>query len=251
MGVLHALSISASGYGTGQSVNFFQSVEGVQPWQRARRIGIATNIEAQHILASSALPFIFPAVRINREYFGDGSMRQMAPISPALHLGAVRVLVIGTGQTDEQQPSRSKMDDYPSLAKIAGHALDSIFLDSLEVDLERLRRINKTVNLVTDEVRLQMNLHHVDVLLISPSQSIEKIAGRYASQLPWAIRWLLASVGAMRRNTSNLVSYLLFEKEFCRALIDLGYQDAMSRKEEIMAFLAPAHIDGVSNNRDE
>lgn len=236
-GVLHALSISASGYGSGQSVNFFQGVEGLQPWQRARRLGVLTNIEAKHILASSAIPFIFPAVLINREYFGDGSMRQGAPISPALHLGAVRVLVIGTGQAGEKQPSRVKMDDYPSLAKIAGHAMDSIFLDSLEADVERLRRINKTIALVSDEVRQHMNMHHVDVLLISPSQSIEKIAGRYAKQLPLPIRILLSAVGAMRRNASNLVSYLLFEKDFCRALIDLGYQDAMSRKEELIAFL--------------
>ena len=236
-GALHALSISASGYGTGQSVNFFQSVQGVQPWQRARRLGVSTNIEARHILASSAIPFIFPAVRINREYFGDGSMRQIAPISPALHLGATRVLVIGTGQVDEKQPSRTKVDDYPSLAKIAGHAMDSIFLDSLEVDIERLSRINRTLDLVAEEIRLHMNLHHVEVLQISPSLSIEKIAGRYANKLPWAIRFLLGSVGAMRRNASNLVSYLLFEKDFCRALIDLGYQDAMSRKDEIMDFL--------------
>ena len=244
LGVLHALSISASGYGTGQSVNFFQSAQGVEPWQRARRLGIATNIEARHILASSAIPFIFPAVRINREYFGDGSMRQIAPISPALHLGAVRVLVIGTGQTQKMQPDRTREDDYPSLARIAGHALDSIFLDSLEVDLERLKRINRTIGLVPDEMRQHINMHHIDVLLISPSQSIEKIAGRYAGQLPWAIRLLLSSVGAMRRNASNLVSYVLFEKDFCRALIDLGYQDAMNRKEEIMEFLgAPAEAE--------
>jgi len=236
-GVLHALSISASGYSTGHSVNFYQSVQGVQPWQRARRLGIEANIEAKHIMASSAIPFIFPAVRINREYFGDGSMRQIAPISPALHLGAVRVLVIGTGQSEESKPGRSRVDSYPSLARIAGHALDSIFLDSLEVDMERLKRINKTVDLVSDEVRQHMNLQHIDVLLISPSQSIEKIAGRYAKQLPWAIRFLLRGVGAMRRNASNLVSYVLFEKDFCRALIDLGYQDAMNRKEELMAFI--------------
>jgi NTE family protein len=236
-GALHALSISASGYGTGQCVNFFQSVPGIQPWQRARRLGVATFIEAKHILASSAIPFIFPAVRINREYFGDGSMRQIAPVSPALHLGATRVLVIGTGQVSEKQPSRANVDDYPSLAKIAGHALDSIFLDSLEVDIERLNRINKTLDLVAAEVRQNMNLHHVEVLQISPSQSIEKIAGRYARQLPFPIRLLLSSIGAMRRNASNLVSYLLFEKDYCRALIDLGYQDAMNRREELVAFL--------------
>lgn len=242
VGVLHALSISASGYSTGQSVNFFQSVQGMPTWKRARRLGIATNIEAKHILASSAIPFIFPAVRINREYFGDGSMRQIAPISPALHLGATRILVIGTGQTSEINPARNKKEaeeeNYPSLAKIAGHALDSIFLDSLEVDLERLQRINKTMALLPEEMRQLVNMHHVDVMLISPSQSIEKIAGRHASHLPWPIKLLLSSVGAMRRNAANLVSYLLFEKGFCRALIDLGYQDAMQKKEDILAFLS-------------
>ena len=250
-GVLHALSISASGYGTGQSVNFFQSVQGVQPWQRARRLGVATNIEAKHILASSAIPFIFPAVRINREYFGDGSMRQIAPVSPALHLGATRVLVIGTGRVNESQPSRTKVDDYPSLAKIAGHAMDSIFLDSLEVDIERLQRINKTLDLVPEEVRQHMSLQHIVVLQISPSQSIEKIAGLYAKQLPFPIRLLLSSVGAMRRNASNLVSYLLFEKDFCRALIDLGYHDAMNRKEEIMSFLGVSLGESADTASDE
>ena len=235
-GVLHALNISASGYGSGQSVNFFQSAVGVQPWQRARRLGVSTPIEARHILASSAIPFIFPAVRINREYFGDGSMRQLAPLSPALHLGASRVLVIGTGLSNKQ-PARAQIDEYPSLAKIAGHALDSIFLDSLEVDIERLQRINKTLDLIDADVRRNMNLRHVEVLQIMPSQSIERIAGKHARQLPVSIRFLLSGVGAMRRNASNLVSYLLFEKDYCKALIELGYQDAMDQKQELAAFL--------------
>ena len=236
-GLLHALNITASGYGSGQSVNFFQSVDSAQPWQRARRHGIATKIEVKHLMASSAIPFIFPAVRINREYFGDGSMRQIAPISPALHLGAERILVIGTGQHAEAKPSRQQMEDYPSLARIAGHALDSIFLDSLEVDIERLQRINNTVSLVPEDVRTRMSLHEIEVLVITPSEPIEKIAGRYAARLPWPIRFLLRGVGAMRRSGANLVSYLLFDKEFCRALIDLGYQDALKKKKEILAFL--------------
>ncbi len=250
-GVLHALSISASGYGTGQSVNFFQGVQGIQPWKRARRLGFSTFIQAKHILASSAIPFIFPAVHINREYFGDGSMRQIAPISPALHLGATRVLVIGTGHANEDPTSRTKVDDYPSLAKIAGHALDSIFLDSLEVDIERLNRINKTLALVPENVRHHLNFHHIEVLLISPSQSIETIASKHSNQLPFPIRFLLGSIGAMRRNASNLVSYLLFEKDFCRALIDMGYQDAMSRKEEILAFLAPSMNEDLLDKGNE
>ncbi|MDE2116969.1 MAG: patatin-like phospholipase family protein [Betaproteobacteria bacterium] len=235
-GVLYALSITASGYGSGHSVTFYQGAKGIRPWKRARRLGIPARIEVKHLLASAALPFIFPAVRINREYFGDGSMRQIAPISSALHLGANRVLVIGVGQGTAEPPKRSRIGDYPSLAQIAGHALNSIFLDSLEVDLERLQRINRTMSMMPEEARQKTNLRHVDVLVIAPSQSIEKIAERYAANLPWTIRFLLRWVGAMRRSGANLVSYLLFEKAFCRALIDVGYQDAMRRKEEILAF---------------
>lgn len=235
-GVLYALSITVSGYGSGHSVTFYQGAKGIRPWKRARRLGIPTMIGIKHLLASAAIPFIFPAVRINREYFGDGSMRQIAPISSALHMGASRVLVIGVGQGGAEYGKRSRIDDYPSLAQVAGHALNSIFLDSLEVDLERVQRINRTISAMPEEIRHKTNLRHVDVLVIAPSQPIEKIAERYAANLPWAIRFLLRLVGAMRRSGANLVSYLLFERSFCRAVIDLGYQDAMKRKEEIATF---------------
>lgn len=237
-GFLYALSITASGYGSGQSVTFYQGAKGIQPWRRARRLGIPARIDAQHLLASAALPFIFPAVLIHREYFGDGSMRQIAPISSALHLGASRVLIIGLGQGGPEQPRRRQMGDYPTLAHIAGHALNSIFLDSMEVDLERLQRINRTVSMMPEDVRQAINLRHVDVLVIAPSQPIDRVAERYLGRMPWTIRFLLRGVGAMRRRGANLVSYLLFDKAFCRALIELGYQDALNRKDEVLAFLA-------------
>ncbi len=238
-GVLHALSITASGYGSGHSVTFYQGAAGIEPWRRARRVGVATQISIQHLLASAAIPFIFPAVHIHREYFGDGSMRQLAPISSALHLGADRVLVVGMGEggQDGAKTQRGKIDEYPSLAQIAGHALDSIFLDSMEVDLERLRRINHTVSFIPKELRQHTKLRHVEVLVISPSQPIEEIAEHHLSALPWTIRILLRSVGVMRRRGANLVSYLLFDKVYCRALIALGYHDAMQHKAEILAFL--------------
>ena len=247
-GTLYALSITASGYGSGQSVTFFQGAKGVQPWRRARRLGIPAKIDAHHLLASAALPFIFPAVRIHREYFGDGSMRQIAPISSALHLGASRVLVIGLGQGGPEVPRYRQMGDYPTLANIAGHALNSIFLDSLEVDLERLQRINRTVSLMPEDVREAVNLRHVDVLVIAPSQPLDRIAERYAKRLPWTIRLLMRGVGAMRRSGANLISYLLFEEGYCSALIELGYKDALNRKEEILAFLAEEQQVGAAEN---
>jgi NTE family protein len=237
-GALHAVSITASGYTSGHSVTFYQGVPALSPWKRARRLGIPTQIGLDHLLASSAIPFVFPAVKINREYFGDGSMRQFTPISPALHLGAERVLVVGTAALAEEA-RRVKSEGYPSLAEIAGHALNSIFLDSMEVDLERLLRINKTIKLVPPKAldKSELPLHHVDVLVVSPSETIESIAAKHVHSLPRTIRYLLRGVGATRRSGSNFASYLLFEKPFCRELMDLGYHDAMRQKQEILNFL--------------
>ena len=238
-GDLEAFSITCSGYASGQSVTFFQGRPGLEPWQRARRVGVPMPINVDHLLASSALPFIFPPMHINREFFGDGSMRQIAPVSPALHLGADRLLVIGVGRQLQQKPDRVKSETHPSLAQIAGHALNSIFLDSLEVDLERLQRINRTIEMIPLEAlaRASYPLHHVDFRVISPSEELEKIALAHAGELPLTIRALLHTVGATRRGGANLLSYLLFEKSYCRALIRLGYHDTMVRKDELMAFL--------------
>lgn len=236
-GLVHALSITASGYASGQSVTFYQGVKGIRPWVRARRIGIPARIDARHLLASAAIPFLFPAVRINREYFGDGSMRQIAPISAALHLGATRLLVIGVGQSKDAATKRSNAVSYPSMAHIAGHVMHSIFLDSMEVDIERLYRINRTVANLSDDAKRAAGLHHIDVLVIEPSQSVDKIAVQYAKNLPWTIRFLLRFVGAMRASGGHFVSYLLFEQNFCNTIIELGYQDAQRRKDEILAFI--------------
>jgi NTE family protein len=238
-GHLYAFSITCSGYTSGQSVTFYQGVGGLEPWHRARRIGIPTTIGLEHLMASSALPFIFPATHINREFFGDGSMRQIAPVSPALHLGANRLFVIGVGRQLQAQQERIKTESYPSLAQIAGHCLNSIFLDSLEVDLERLQRINRTLSIMPPDVRAKNNmpLHEVDYRVISPSEALEKIAVQHVHELPRTIRTLLYTVGALKKGGSNLVSYLLFEKAYCRALIKLGYNDSMQRRDELMKFL--------------
>ena len=237
-GLLYALSVTASGYGSGQSVTFYQGVKEISPWKRTRRVGVPTMIKLEHLLASSAIPFIFPAVLVNREYFGDGSMRQIAPVSSALHLGATRILVIGVSHADDYDPvSREHIGGYPTLAHIAGHALNSIFLDSMEIDLERVQQINDLVMSMPEETRGQLQFKNVDVLSIAPSLSIEKIAGKYAKNLPWTIRLLLRLVGVRPHSGTSLVSYLLSEKRFCNALIELGYKDALARKEEILAFL--------------
>jgi len=239
-GALYAVCVTASGYTTGQSVSFFQGGSGLEGWERNQRIGAAVPINLDLLLASAALPFIFPAVKVHREYFGDGSMRQIAPVSPALHLGADRVLIVGTGrQTLDSVRARSNV--YPSLAQVAGHALNSIFLDSLMVDIERLERINRTVKLIPPDKLTDsaLQLRPVKVLFIAPSQPLERIAARFIHELPMTVRFILRPTGALNRSGSNLASYLLFEESFCRALIDLGYQDTMARETEVREFFEP------------
>ena len=236
-GDLYAVCVTASGYTSGQSVSFFQGGAGLEPWERNQRIGAAVSIKLDYLLASAALPFIFPAVKVHREYFGDGSMRQIAPVSPALHLGADRVLIVGTGRQSTDD-ARARSNTYPSLAQIAGHALNSIFLDSLMVDIERMERINRTVRLIPPEKlgESQIALRPVRVLFITPSQPIERIAARFVHELPRTVRFVLRPTGALNRSGSNLASYLLFEEAFCRALIDLGYKDTAAREAEVREF---------------
>jgi NTE family protein len=241
-GFLYAVSITCSGYSSGQSVSFYQGGPDTEAWERTQRVGAAMPIRAEHLMASAALPFIFPAVKINREYFGDGSMRQIAPISPALHLGADRVLVVSTAwQGSDAEPPRVRGNLYPSVAQIAGHALNSIFLDSLNADIELVQRINRTISLIPPENLREagLPLRQIKVLVISPSQPIERMVVRHVHELPWTVRFLLRGIGAMNRNGSNLASYLLFEAGYCKALIDLGYQDTMARRAELLEFLGP------------
>jgi len=242
-GHLYAACVTASGYSSGQSVSFFQGVPGLEGWERNQRIGAAIALKLEYLLASAALPFIFPAVKVHREYFGDGSMRQIAPVSPALHLGADRVLIVGTGRQTgaNADQSRVRSNVYPSLAQIAGHALNSIFLDSLAVDIERLERINRTVKLIPPDKLSDsaVQLRPVKVLFITPSQPIERLAARFLHELPATVRFILKPTGALSRSGSNLASYLLFEESFCRALIDMGYQDTVSREAEIKEFFNP------------
>lgn len=236
-GDLAAVAVTCSGYSSGQAVTFYQGRPELEPWKRARRLGMAMPLAPDHLLASSALPFIFPAVHINREFFGDGSMRQVAPISPALHLGADRLFIIGVGRQLMPRREYASSSTYPSLAQIAGHCLNSIFLDSLEVDLERLQRINRTLAVIPPEVREEKGIamHHVDFRLIAPTEDLEQVALEFADDLPRAVRLLL--YGARKRSGANLLSYLLFEKSYCRALIQMGYRDTMQHQGDLMEFL--------------
>lgn len=238
-GSLQALGITAWGYTSGQSITFYQAARNIKPWKRAQRLGVQTQIGVKHLMASSAIPFFFPAVKLNREFFGDGSMRQLTPISPVLHLGADKVLIIGVHKETDDLPKRVSSSSYPSLAQIAGHAMNSIFVDSLDVDLERLSRINETLKMIPGEKLLEKNikLRPIETMMISPSVEINEMAQLYTQSLPFTMRSLFRAVGATNPNGSTLLSYVLFEASFCQALIDLGHNDTLRQKEKVLQFL--------------
>lgn len=239
-GLLHALAVSASSYSGGQHMTFYQTATAVEPWIRTQRVALQDQIGIEHLLASAAIPFIFPAVPLyiggHREFCGDGSMRQLAPISPAIHLGASKVLVVGAGRLAELNRSAPESARYPSLAEIAGHALSSIFLDGLAVDIERLNRINLTLSMLPEELLLKTPLKAVELLVIAPSERLDDIAGRHTSSLPAPVRAMLAGLGATEARGAALASYLLFESTYTGELIRLGQRDTRARKADVLAF---------------
>lgn len=247
-GTLHALAVTASSYTAGRHITFFQSEAEIDPWVRTQRLAQRSQIGVEHLLASSAIPLIFPATPIycngNREYFGDGSMRQLAPISPAIHLGASKMLVIGAGRLSEPERETGDFAQYPTLAQIAGHAMSSIFLDSLAVDIERMTRINLTLSVLTDEQRAKTPLRPIDMLIIAPSERLDDIASRHVHSLPAPVRMLLGGIGATEVGGAALASYLLFESSYTCELIRLGRKDALARRPDVEAFFKVADATG-------
>jgi NTE family protein len=243
-GSLHALAVTASSYSAGRHITFFQTEAEVEPWVRSQRIALRGQIGVEHLLASSAIPLIFPSTPIycngRREYFGDGSMRQIAPISPAIHLGADKVLVIGAGRLTEEVRDTPEFAQYPTLAQIAGHALSSIFLDSLAVDIERMNRINLTLSVLTEEQKARTPLRPIDMLIIAPSERLDEIASRNVQSLPGPVRMLLGGIGATEVRGAALASYLLFESTYTCELIELGRKDAHARRSDVLAFFGVA-----------
>ncbi|MNC29237.1 Patatin-like phospholipase [compost metagenome] len=240
---LHAVAVTAFGYESGQAVTFYQGRGAIDPWLRHRRIGLPTRLSVEHLLASSAIPLLFAPVKLGEEYFGDGAVRQSAPISPALHLGANRVLVVGvSGNPRGPAPIDSRQQIYsgqqPSLAQIGGHMLNSTFIDSLEDDIELLQRLNHLSHLLPAHLDARrLGLAPIDVLVVAPSQPLDEIAARHRRELPAALRMFLRGPGATRTSGAGVLSYLLFEASYCSELIELGRKDALAKKRELCLFL--------------
>ncbi|WP_375055460.1 patatin-like phospholipase family protein [Zobellella sp. DQSA1] len=234
-GALEVLAITASNYDTGDSTTFFQGRPYHQPWARAGRSGRSAIIAPPHLLASSALPFVFKPCRLQNHHYGDGSIHQLNPLSPAIHLGARKILIISLA-AEEADPGVLRSD--PSSSDIAGHLLDTIFTDALTSDIERLQRINSTIKLVPERKREQLALRHIDNLVLKPSKNLDDLTLRHFHKLPLNIRGLFRLFGVNAGDATGLASFLLFEQDYCQELIELGYRDTCDRLDEVCHFLA-------------
>lgn len=242
-GVLQALAVTASSYSSGAHWTFCQTRDG-QPisWSRPGRRAEQQPITIEHLMASSAIPFIFPATPLwvdgGMEFFGDGSMRQISPLSAAVHLGADRILAIGVGQPQRSGTGAvARQLGRPTLGAIAGHAMASVFHDTLEADVEQIGYINQSLVNLPESVRTMMPFRPVQVLSLQPSASLDALAQAHAHTLPRPIRRVLEGLGALRGSGAALASYLLFEPDFVAALMALGHEDVRARADEIRAFL--------------
>jgi len=256
LGALEALGVTASSYTTGEHWTFCQTRPGsaVQPWHRPGRRADFQPVTIEHLMASSAIPFLFPAVPLwvngHREHFGDGSMRQLSPLSPAIHFGARRILVIGVGQP-QRSGLVSRSEGEPTAGTIAGHAMASVFHDTLQSDVEQTNRVSQTLARLPRELAAVLPYRPVEVLAIQPSVSLDEIALKHVTELPTPTRHTLAGLGTLdtRRganaSAAALASYLLFEPGFVQALMAMGEHDAWRRQEELKAFLAPQVTDGA------
>jgi NTE family protein len=236
-GILQGLSITASSYDTSVAKSFYQAHTNIHAWNRTRRIGLPEIITVEHIMASAALPFLFPAQLIGKEYYGDGGLRMSAPLSSAIHLGAEKIMVIGT-RDENPIPTPTKVPDYPSMGELGGYMLDTIFMDTLMADLSRLNRINRTLSMLDDNQKTKTNLKKIDTMIIKPSLDVRTITAEHAKDIPRPVRNLLKMIGGWGKDW-RMPSYLLFEPGYTQALIKLGYEDSLNKKYEILEFLNP------------
>lgn len=245
-GQLHGCSLTCSSYYSGQSIAFFEANSEVKEWDKLRRMGIRHKITVPHLLASSAIPMIFPAQNIKGEWFGDGSMREQAPLSPAIQMGADKIFVIGTGKalkTENQSlisndiSLQNSQKPYPTVAQIGGHVLNGIFLDNIQADVDRLMRTNEILKALNKIDSHNIQLRNIDLFTCNPSRKIDDIASQHVHRLPTSILKLLERIGATEKLGGSLASYLLFEEHYCNDLIRIGYEDAWEQKVKIAEFM--------------
>ena len=237
---LRAAAVSATSYATGQTVTFVHGPPDAPTWQRALRYAVRSRLTLDHVVASAALPILFPAVRIGDGFYGDGSLRQTAPLAPAIHLGARAILVVTQRSDPERPPSPPPAPaprEYPALAEVMGLLLHAIFLDALEADAERLERVNRLVTALPEAQRPD-GLRPVRLLMLRPSRNLGGLAAGCGVKLPPLVRWLVRGMGGQRATAVDFLSYLLFDPAYTNALTELGYADVRAQWPRIERFLA-------------
>lgn len=241
---LQGLGISVTNYATGSAITFYSSSEGVEGWSRSHRLGLPSELNLEHVMASTAIPILFPPVRIGQSYYGDGSVRLKAPLSPAIHLGAEAILAVGLRyfRTPQQTLEINESWKMPtiSVADMAGVLLNAGFLDNLDGDLERLERINNTLKLIPKDKHrdLPNELRPIRTLAMRPSEDLGQLAAENTENFSAMLRFLLKGLGSTKGSGADLVSYLAFDKGYTRKLLQLGYADGQARKKELLGFFA-------------
>jgi NTE family protein len=237
-GKLRALALSAMDYRNSNTVTFVDGGEGLPDWERNRRLSHKTKIRTEHVMASSAIPMLFPPIKVGDAYYGDGCVRSHAPISPAIHLGATSTFVIGVrkmGWTSDG--ARGLRDEKPpSVARVVNMIMNSVLLDGIEVDVERLLKINQFLDKVPTDSLEKLNFRPVDVSWVYPTEDIGYHAHQMASRLPRLVRYMLKGLGPLE-DAAEVISYLLFDPGFCKKLIEFGYADGLAKADDIRRFL--------------
>jgi len=237
-GHLSALAVTAMNYSNSNSINFVQTATDIPMWERSRRKSEKAWIATPHVMASAAIPLFFPPVAVGEDHYGDGCLRNTAPLSPAIHLGADRLLVVSVRRPDGLTPPPTTIVD-PTLARVLGVILNALLLDAVDVDMERMARVNQTISLVPEQTRSNLELRKVDYLWLRPSQDIGQLAGDLFDHLPKVIKYLVRGLGSSKE-AAEMTSYLLFDPDFCGRLVNTGYEDVMNGREAILAFLQGA-----------